>query len=59
MVGILLAALYAPLFTSSINNGADFGLAAILFGLLHFWETPAWLIIIIGVIVGTGISYIF
>ncbi|SEP71050.1 chromate transporter [Virgibacillus subterraneus] len=58
VVGILLAALYDPVFTSSINNGADFGLAAILFGLLHFWKTPAWLIVIIGVIVGTGISYI-
>lgn len=59
VVGILVAAFYDPVFTSSVNNGADFGLAVILFSLLHFWKTPAWLIVIIGVIVGTCMSIIF
>ena len=52
VVGILLAALYDPVFTSSVNSGADFGLAAILFSLIHFWKVPAWLIVIIGVVLG-------
>ncbi|GAA0435970.1 chromate transporter [Lentibacillus halophilus] len=59
VVGILLAAWYDPVFTSSVADGADFALAAVLFGLLHFWKVPAWLVVIIGVIVGTGIGFMF
>ncbi|MFD2762221.1 chromate efflux transporter [Lentibacillus juripiscarius] len=59
VVGILLAAWYDPVFTSSVTGGADFALAAVLFGLLHFWKTPAWLVVIIGVILGTGMGLIF
>lgn len=59
VVGILIAAFYDPVFTSSINSGGDFGLAVILFALLHFWKTPAWLIVIIGVVLGEIITFIF
>ncbi|PAV31431.1 ChrA protein [Virgibacillus profundi] len=59
VVGILLAAFYDPVFTSSILSGAHFGLAAILFALMHFWKTPAWLIVIIGVVLGEIIAYFF
>ncbi|MFD1361583.1 chromate efflux transporter [Lentibacillus salinarum] len=59
VVGILLAALYDPVFTSSVADGADFALAAVLFGLLHFWKMPAWLVVITGVILGTGMRIIF
>lgn len=52
VVGILLAAFYDPVFTSSIGNGADFGLAVLLFSLLHFWKRPAWMIVIVGVALG-------
>ncbi|WP_029191139.1 chromate efflux transporter [Ornithinibacillus scapharcae] len=52
VVGILLAAFYDPVFTSSITDAASFSLAAILFVLLYFWKTPAWLIVIIGVVLG-------
>lgn len=59
VVGILLAAFYDPVFTSSIANGGHFGLAVILFALLHFWKTPAWLIVIIGVVLGEAVAYLF
>lgn len=49
VVGILLAAFYDPVIKSSIVNGSDFALAAILFALLNVWKTPAWLIVILGV----------
>ncbi|WP_062514504.1 chromate efflux transporter [Halobacillus sp. KGW1] len=49
VVGILLAAFYDPVLTSSIMDGSDFALAAILFALLNVWKVPAWLIVIIGV----------
>ncbi|WLR48320.1 hypothetical protein LC065_03460 [Halobacillus litoralis] len=41
VVGILLAAFYDPVLKSSIIDGADFALAAILFALLHFFKVPA------------------
>ncbi|GEN55006.1 chromate efflux transporter [Halobacillus faecis] len=49
VVGILLAAFYDPVLKSSIMEGADFALAAILFALLHFFKVPAWAIVLIGV----------
>ncbi|SHG39005.1 chromate efflux transporter [Ornithinibacillus halophilus] len=59
VVGILLAAFYNPVFTSVIDTGAQFSLAVILFILLQFWKTPAWLIVIIGVVLGEVMAYFF
>lgn len=59
VVGILLAAFYDPVFTSSITDAASFSLAAILFVLLYFWKTPAWLIVIIGVVLGEVMHLLF
>jgi len=47
VVGLLLAALYNPVWTSAILSAADFGLALIAFTLLVFWKTPAWLVVIL------------
>ncbi|MCP3029376.1 chromate efflux transporter [Halobacillus sp. A5] len=49
VVGILLAAFYDPVITSSITNNDDFALAAVLFVCLHFFKVPAWAIVLIGV----------
>ncbi len=54
VVGILLAALYNPLWTTAITNTKDFIVAAGLFVMLIFWKTPSWLIVLLG-----GIIYIF
>ncbi|RKQ31515.1 chromate efflux transporter [Oceanobacillus halophilus] len=59
VVGILLAAFYDPVFTSGITNGVDFALAAVLFALLRFWKKPAWMIVIIGVVLGEILHYMF
>jgi chromate transporter len=56
VVGILLAAFYDPVLKSSILEGADFALAAILFALLHFFKVPAWAIVLIGVGAGAIIN---
>ncbi|WP_379132002.1 chromate transporter [Paenibacillus sp. sgz500958] len=48
VVGILLAALYNPLWTTSIVKPMDFALAAILFVMLVFWKLPPWVIVIAG-----------
>nr|WP_026293653.1 chromate efflux transporter [Saccharibacillus kuerlensis] len=48
VVGILLAALYDPVWTSAVRSSADFALAAILFLLLVFWKLPPWLVVAVG-----------
>jgi chromate transporter len=46
VVGILLAALYDPIFTSAVRSPADFGLALAAFGLLAFWKSPPlWVVL--------------
>ena len=47
VVGLLLAALYNPVWTSAILSAADFGLALAAFTLLVFWKTPPWLVVIL------------
>ena len=40
VVGLLLAALYDPVWTSSIRTKADLGIALAAFALLMFWKPP-------------------
>ncbi|WP_163970399.1 chromate efflux transporter [Oceanobacillus halotolerans] len=58
VVGILLAAFYDPVISSSIFSTTDFALGVILFGLLNIWKTPAWLIVILGVVGGYVLQFI-
>ena len=45
VVGILLAALYDPIFTTSVGGPLDFALALAAFGLLFFWRlSPLWIV---------------
>ncbi|MFM9278610.1 chromate efflux transporter [Paenibacillus jiagnxiensis] len=52
VVGILLAALYDPIWTSSVRGALDFAIAAILFVMLIFWKLPPWVVVIAGAIAG-------
>lgn len=58
VVGILIAALYNPIWTSSIHTSIDFALAAILFSMLVYWKLPPWIIVLTGAIGGSIIAYI-
>lgn len=58
VVGILLSALYHPIWTSSIFEPIDFALAAILFSMLAFFKLPPWVVVLTGAIGGVLISYI-
>jgi len=53
VVGLLLAALYQPVWTSAIHGPADVGLALAAFGLLAFWKAPAWLVVVLAAAAGT------
>jgi chromate transporter len=46
VVGLLLAALYQPVWTSAIHRPQDFGLALTAFVALMFWKLPPWLVVI-------------
>jgi chromate transporter len=46
VVGLLLAALYHPVWTSAIRTPFDVALAFAAFGLLAFWKAPAWLVVL-------------
>jgi len=48
VVGLLLAALYTPVWTSAINGPADFGLGLAAFLALVFWKLPPWLVVVLG-----------
>ncbi|MBP2079117.1 chromate transporter [Oceanobacillus polygoni] len=58
VVGILIAALYDPIWTSSIHAPIDFALASILFSMLVYWKLPPWVIVLSGAIGGMFISYL-
>ena len=45
MVGLLLAALYNPVWQSAIASPRDFALALAAFLLLAAWKAPPWLVV--------------
>ena len=56
VVGLLLAALYNPVWTSGISSGADFALAIAGFLLLFMWKVPPWLVVVLNAIGGAAIA---
>jgi chromate transporter len=56
VVGILLAALYQPVWTSAIHAPIDFALGLLAFGLLMIWKLPPWVVVIISALLGAGLS---
>lgn len=58
VVGLLLAALYDPIWTSAIGSSKDVAVALAAFTLLYFWKVPAWLVVILTVIGNVVITMI-
>jgi chromate transporter len=56
VVGLLLAALYNPVWTSGIASKGDFGLAVAAFLLLFMWRTPPWIVVILCAIGGAALA---
>ena len=56
VVGLLLTALYNPVWTSAIHSPADFGLGLISFGLLMFWKCPPWLVVMLTAVGGEALA---
>ncbi|WP_052484201.1 chromate transporter [Bacillus sp. OxB-1] len=58
VVGLLIAALYHPIWTSTVQSALDFAFAAILFCMLAYWKLPPWVIVASGAIGGLLLGYI-
>lgn len=59
VVGLLLAALYNPVWTSAILKPQDFGLALIALVALMFWKAPPWLVVLGSGLIGWLLSNVF
>jgi chromate transporter len=58
VVGLLLAALYNPVWTAGITNAGDFALAAVAFLLLFIWQTPPWLVVVLCAAGGAALALV-
>jgi chromate transporter len=56
VVGLLLAALYHPVWTTGIERPADFGLVCAAFLLLFMWQVPPWLVVILCALGGAALA---
>jgi chromate transporter len=56
VVGLLGAALYNPVWTSSVKTPGDFGVALVGFVLLTVWRAPPLLVVIVGALGGIALA---
>lgn len=56
VVGILAAALFDPIWTSTVRTPADFAVALTAFAALVLWQVPAWLVVVMTGIAGWAVS---
>jgi chromate transporter len=59
VVGLLLAALYRPVWTTGITNAGDFALSATAFLLLFMWQTPPWMVVMLCAVGGAGLAALY
>jgi chromate transporter len=58
VVGLLLAALYTPVWVNGIQAPADFGIGVSAFLLLVFWRVPPWLVVILGAVTASVLAWV-
>jgi chromate transporter len=56
VVGLLLAALYNPVWTSAIHAPADFAIGIIAFLLLALWSVPPWVVVVLGALSASAVA---
>jgi chromate transporter len=52
VVGLLLAVLYTPVWTSSVQDAADFATVVVAAVLLAMWRAPSWLVVLLAATAG-------
>ncbi len=56
VVGVLLAALYTPVWTSGVHSPAGFGLALAALLALTLWAVSPWIVVVAGALVAAGLG---
>ena len=56
VVGVLLAALYTPVWTSGVHSPAGFGLALAAFLALTLWAVAPWIVVVAGALAAAGLA---
>ncbi|MEE2881691.1 MAG: chromate efflux transporter [Chloroflexota bacterium] len=56
VVGLLLSALYDPIWTSTIHEPLDFALASTALGMLMLWKLPPWAVVTLSALAGAAVS---
>lgn len=56
VVGILIAAFFTPIVTSTIQGVTDFVFATFLFMMIAFWRVPPWGVVLSGLVIGSLIA---
>ena len=56
VVGLLGAALYNPVWTSSVKTPGDFGIALVGFVLLTVWRAPPLVVVIVSALGGIAVA---
>ena len=46
VVGVLIAALFQPLWTSTVHTAGDFWIVLLAFTLLAFWKVQPWKVVV-------------
>jgi chromate transporter len=57
VVGLLAAALYNPLWTSTVQSAGDFGIALVGFVLLIAWRTPPLVVVCLSALGGVALAW--
>jgi len=52
VVGVLLAALYNPVWIEGVKDAQDAATAVLAFGLLQWWKVPPWLVVLLAAAAG-------
>jgi chromate transporter len=58
VVGLLGAALYDPIWTSSVGTAADLAVALVGFVLLTVWRAPPLLVVFISALLGLSLAHL-
>ncbi|RAI54581.1 chromate efflux transporter [Roseicella frigidaeris] len=56
VVGVLAAALFDPIWTSSVHTSGDFAVALLAFAALIWWRVPAWLVVALTAAAGVALG---
>jgi chromate transporter len=58
VVGLLLAALYHPVWTAGIAGPKDFALASVAFLLLYAWQVTPWLVVVLSAVGAAALAHV-